>query len=92
MNVAFTNETTFKLVLSRSEEITLPGIVLLGVGYNGAVGRKESFFDKSPSYRILSILNQVCFQMSLLVITKKHDFFLRTSFEERSVRSKEKII
>ena len=34
MNVAFTNETTFKLVFLKSEEITLPGEVdgvLLGV-------------------------------------------------------------
>ena len=81
MNVASTNETTFKLALLRSEEITLPGVVLLGVEYNGAAGRKESFFDKSPSYCILSI--QTCFQMSLLVITKKHAFFLKTSFFRR---------
>ena len=79
MNVASTNETTFKLALLRSE--ALPGVVLLGVEYNGAAGRKESFFDKSPSYRILSI--QTCFQMSLLVITKKHAFFLRTFFFRR---------
>ena len=50
MNVAPTNEATFKLALLRSEEITLPGVALLGVEYNGAAGRKESFFDKSPSY------------------------------------------
>ena len=52
MNVAFTNETTFKLALLRSEEITLPGVVLFGVEYSGSAGRKESFFDKSPSNRI----------------------------------------